>query len=149
MSLFIGCFLRCLGMMLARAFQPLFVLETNGRPVKYLTPFHPSLRPRFQPSYKSVWEIPSKILSCNEIASPPPPSPTSSTLDHSIFPLSLSLFPFPQNIPRSRETREEKAWLFKGVEGKERSCLHSSSKMVSRRLHSSEQITSLVKSSLV
>lgn len=49
-----GCFLRCLGMMLARAFQALFVLETNGRPVKYLTPFHPSLRPRFQPSSKSV-----------------------------------------------------------------------------------------------
>ena len=55
-------------------FRALFVLETNGRPVKYLTPFHPSLRPRFQPSCKSLWEIPSKILSYDEIAIPAPPS---------------------------------------------------------------------------
>ena len=43
-------------MTLARAFQALFVLETNGRPVKYLTPFHPSLRPRFSNLRESRFE---------------------------------------------------------------------------------------------
>ena len=65
-------------MTLARAFQALFVLETNGRPVKYLTPFHPSLRPRFSNLRASRFEkfLPKfhrTTRNCFVVASPPPP----------------------------------------------------------------------------
>lgn len=126
-----GCFLRCLGMMLARAFQPLFVLETNGRPVKYLTPFHPSLRPRF-PTFAQVEfeKFPRKFYCTTKLLSPPP---MISLVD--IYPRLSPFRDIFQKIPRVRKTLHS----LKFSPGPR--CYRSK-----RARHSSDQITSLVKS---
>ena len=111
-----GCFLRCLGMMLARAFQSLFVLETNGRPVKYLTPFHPSLRPRF-PTFAQVEfeKFPRKFYCTTKLLSPPP---MISLVD--IYPrLSLSLSISISRRFSKNSTREKNPPLFKVLAGAE------------------------------